>query len=126
VKLVTPGTSIGLRFLSAPDQIYTVVSTYQKVPTLFTATTQDWFTQCNIPTYYMDIFNNLFLAEVFQVNDDSRAGLYRQRGMAALISKAEGLSEMTKAMLYSQAMFNDLQAIAAQLRVQQAHQARVV
>lgn len=124
VKIVTPGTSIAIRFLSAPDAIYTGVCTYQKVPVLFSLLTQDWFTQCNIPVYYMDIFNNLFLAEAFQVNDDARAGLYRQRGMAALISKSEGLSEMTKNMLMQQAMISDLQTISAQIRTQQAQQAR--
>jgi hypothetical protein len=127
VKLVTPGTSIGLRFLSAPDLVYTGTTTYQKAPVLFTSTTQDWFTQCNVPIYYMDIFNNLFLGEAFQVNgDDAAAAMYRRRGMAALLSKAEGLTEMQKSMIFAQAMFSDLQALAAQIRTQQAQQARSV
>jgi hypothetical protein len=127
VKLVTPGTSIALRFLSAPDAVYTGTSTYQKVPVLFTATSQDWFGQCNIPIYYMDIFNNLFLAECFQVNGDAQeAGLYRRRGMAALISKAEGLTEMQKNVMLAQAMYSDLQSIAATLRTQTAQQARTI
>ena len=40
VKIVTPGTSIGIRFLSAPDAIYTGTLTYQKPAVLFTATSQ--------------------------------------------------------------------------------------
>jgi hypothetical protein len=127
VKAITPGTSIGIRFLSAPDLVYTGVTTYQKAPVLFTATSQDWFTQCGIPIFYMDIFNNLFLAECFQANGDpAEAGIYRRRGMAALVSKAEGLTEMQRNMMVAQAMNSDLQTIAANLRTQTASQARVI
>jgi hypothetical protein len=49
-----------------------------------------------IPNQYSDIYNNLFLSEALAVNDDSRAQLYRQRGIAAFLSKATGLSEMQK------------------------------
>ena len=127
VKLVTRGTSIGIRFLSAPDAIYTGTTTYQKVATLFTATSQDWFTQCNIPVDYMDIFNNLFLAECFQVNGDAAEAVnYRRRGMAALLGKAEGLTEAQRSMIAAQAMYADLQTISDQLRRQQASQARTV
>ena len=127
VRLVTPGTNITLRFLSAPDAIYSITATYQKVPILFSSTTQDWFTQCNIPVYYMDIFNNLFLAECFQTNGDPQeAALYRRRGMAALIAKADGLTEMQKSMMLAQATFSDIQTIAANLRTQEAAQARTI
>lgn len=127
VKTVTPGTSIAVRFLSAPDAIYTITATYQKVPVLFSATTQDWFTQCNIPVYYMDIFNNLFLAECFQVNSDYQESVsYRRRGMAALLAKAEGLTEAQKNMIYEQSMAGDLQTVGAQIRRQMAAQARTV
>ena len=127
VRISTPGTSISLRFMSAPDAIYAITATYQKVPVLFSATSQDWYTQANIPISQMDIFNNLFLAECFQANGDpGEAGRYRQRGMAALISKAEGLSEMEKSMMLAQSMNNDLQTVAANLRTQQAQQARSI
>lgn len=127
VRIITPGTNVMIRFLSAPDVIYTGTVTYQKPAVLFTATTQDWFTQCNIPIYYMDIFNNLFLAECFQVDgNEQSAAMYRRRGMAALLAKAEGLTEMQRDMIYAQAMAGDLQSMAQQLRMQQASQARAV
>ena len=127
VRFISPGTSIAIRFLSAPDAIYKATLTYQKAPVLFTATSQDWFTQCNIFNFYMDIFNNLFLAEALQVNGDvQEAGLYRRRGMAALIGKAEGLTEMQKNMMLAQATYSDIQTIAANLRTQQASQARSI
>lgn len=49
-----------------------------------------------IPNQYSDIYNNLFLSEILALADDPRAQLYRQRGVAAFMSKAAGLSEMQK------------------------------
>jgi hypothetical protein len=127
VKLYTPGTNVSLRFLSAPEKAYTGTSTYQKAPVLFSATTQDWFTQCNIPGNQIHIYNNLFLGECFQVDgDEQSAAIYRRRGMAALLATADGLTEMQKSMIFAQAMFSDIQAITAQLRAQSASQARAV
>lgn len=126
VNVITPGTSIGLRFVSM-DDVYQAFVTYQKAPVLFTATTQDWFTQCNIPQNQVHIYNNLFLGECFQVNGDLQdAAVYRRRGMAALLATSDGLTEMQKSMIFAQAMFSDLQTIAAQLRTQAAQQARTV
>jgi hypothetical protein len=127
VKIVTPGTSIAIRFMSATDGVYTVTLTYQKAPVFFTSLSQDWFAQCNIPLYYMDIFNNLFTAECFLVNGDAQeAAMYRRRGMAALLAKSEGLSEMQKNMILGQAMYSDLQTMAAAIRTQTAQQARTI
>lgn len=49
-----------------------------------------------IPDQYSDIYNNLFLAEALASVDDSRAQLYRQRGVAAFMAKSSGLTEMQK------------------------------
>jgi hypothetical protein len=54
------------------------------------------FSWAPIPDQYSDVYNNLFLAEALAVVDDARAQLYRQRGVAALMAKATGLSEMQK------------------------------
>jgi hypothetical protein len=127
VKAVVPGASMSVRFLSAPDAVYAVTMTYQKAPVLFTTLSQDWFTQCNIPPNQMHIYNNLFVAECFQVNgDDQTAALYRRRGMAALLATSDGLTEVQKNMMFAQATYSDLQSIAANLRAQQASQARAV
>ena len=127
VKLWTPGTSVSLRFMGAPDAIYTGTTTYQMAPVLFTDPSQDWFTQCNIPPNQMQIYNNLFLSECFQVNgDDQSAAQYRRRGMAALLAMADGLTEMQKSMIFAQAMFSDLQTLAATIRTQSAGQARAI
>jgi hypothetical protein len=127
VRFVTPGTSVVIRFMGPPDAAYTATMTYQKAPVLFTATSQDWFTQCNIFDFYLDIFNNLFLAECLQVNGDPQeAGIYRRRGMAALIAKADGLTQMQQNMMLDQATRSDIQQIAANLRTQQAAEARSI
>lgn len=49
-----------------------------------------------IPDQYSDVYNNLFLSEAMTMVDDPRAQLYRQRGIAAFLSKASGLTEMQK------------------------------
>jgi hypothetical protein len=49
-----------------------------------------------IPDSYSDVYNNLFLSEAMAMVDDNRSQLYRQRGVAALMAKASGLTEMQK------------------------------
>lgn len=126
VASIVPQTSVTLRFASM-DAVYTGVTTYQKAPVLFTASSEDWFTQANVPQNQIHIYNNLFLSEAFQVNgDEQSAAIYRRRGMAALLATAEGLTEMQKSMIFAQAMFSDLQTLAANLRTQSASQARAI
>lgn len=125
VKLVTYGSSVSLRFLAPPDLKYTVTLTYQKLPTFFTsgALTEPW----PIPDQYLDIYNNLFLAEMLEVSGDSQeAARYRMRGVAALLSKAEGLTDIQRSAFLSQYLARDSQALTAQLRTQQGQTARGV
>jgi hypothetical protein len=50
-----------------------------------------------IPDSYGDIYNFLFLSEMANAADDQqRAMTWRQRGIAAFLAKAEGLTEMQK------------------------------
>lgn len=49
-----------------------------------------------IPDAFALIYNILFLGEALAVVDDSRAQVYRQRGIMALLSRAEGLTETQK------------------------------
>lgn len=117
-----PGTSVNVRFLSSPDQAYTGTATYQKLPVPFAALTDSW---SPIPSHFMEIYNNLFLAEALAMVDDARSQVYRQRGVAALLSKAEGLSEMQVNAFLAQYLHRDsMQTLASQLRVQQGSQAR--
>lgn len=127
VQNYIPGTSVTFRFSPNPDQAYVATFIYQKAPFQFTATSQDWFTNAGIPYSFIDVFNPLFLSEMFQYSDDpGRAVQYRQRGMAALLAKADGLTQMQKNEFLGLYLESDLQTIVAQMKAQQAQQARGV
>lgn len=50
-----------------------------------------------IPDSYINIYNNLFISEMYSVsNDPQMAQAFRQRGIGAFLSKAVGLSETQK------------------------------
>lgn len=80
-----------------------------------------WFP---IPDQYSDIYNNLFLAEVLSLFDDPREQLYRQRGIAAFLSKAAGLSDMQKNWFLDQWLKRGRQRQAAGLGEQMGTQGR--
>ena len=125
VKFVTYGTSIALRFLAIPDQAYSATLSYQKLVTPFTSGSLN--SSWTIPDAYADIYNNLFLAEAFQaVDDDQQASRYRVRGVAALLAKSEGLTEMQRNAFLSQFLVRESQSVVAGLRTQQGQQARGV
>ena len=96
--------------------------TYQKLPVPFATLNDPW---APIPDSFIDIFNNLFLAEAMDVVDDARAQKYRQRGIAALLAKSGGLSEMqVNAFLLQWTSRGVTQEQMAQLKNQQISQAR--
>lgn len=193
ILIVTPGTSIKIRFMQVPDQIYTINVTYQAAPVPFTqntltaagsasagntaytgtfttslfptgqsamilgfinavnngtftivSCTSTTLTVANpsgvtettpafainvswspIPDYYSDIYNWLFLSESFSADDDpARAQIYRQRGVAAFLAKAEGLTEMQKNAFIQQWLNYTRETQQTGLRLQQGSQAR--
>lgn len=79
-----------------------------------------------IPNQYSDVYNNLFLAEALTLVDDPRAQLYRQRGVAAFLSKAHGLTEMQKNIFAQQWLQRGSEAATMGLKTQQAVTARGV
>src|SRR5579864_375595 len=117
----TPGTSFKIRFMGAPDAIYTINLTYQTAPVQFAALSDGW---APIPDSYSDIYNNLFLGEAFAVVDDARAQIYRQRGVAAFLAKAEGLTDTQKNIFAQQWLAASKEQASAMLKSQQAVQAR--
>ena len=120
VLMVDYGTDVTLRFMSVPDQTYSVLLTYQMLVTPFTSLSQNW----DIPDQYIDIYNSLFVGEAMAVVDDARSVQYRQRGVATLLAKADGLSQMQKDQFLMQYWTRDSQMLANQLRTTQAQQAR--
>ena len=124
ISSVTYGASIKLRFMGCPDQAYLITLTYQKLVLPLTALTGangTWI----IPDQYQDIYNFLFLAEALAVVDDNREVLYRRQGIAALLSKAEGLNEMQRNVFLDQYWGRQGRPdLAGPLRTQQSQQAR--
>ena len=197
VRYYVPSTSVSLRFLSVPEQAYTSILTYQKLPLPFTyfnlesvsvistivyytyqsmqvvgandelagqyilvdgftnagnngtflcvsstanyliltnpnaidevnttayAINESWYP---IPDSYMEIYNNLFLAEMMATADDNREQLYRQRGVAALLSKAQGLTQLqVNAFLAQWSARGSMQELAKQIATQMGAQSR--
>ena|ERR1700727_2162624 len=197
VKMVTYGTSVAIRFIAVPDQVYDVTITYQALPVPFqqfnlsasfgvsggnttyngvfnipsfvigSLASVSGFTDAGnngtfpiisvtgtnlvlanpngasetptgfafvinsdwspIPDSFIDIYNNLFLAEAFSASDDARVQEYRVRGMAALLAKAEGLNELQVNVFLSQWLATtDAQTMAKTLRTQTGSQARSI
>jgi hypothetical protein len=115
-----PINTIKFRFMGVPDAVYTVNLIYMKEPVQFTQTTDAW---SPIPDSFSDIFNNLFLGYYMESCQDPRGQQYIARGGAALLAKAEGLSEMDRA-VFMQAFLNlDAAQIVNQLKTQQGRQA---
>ena len=76
-----------------------------------------------IPDSFIDVFNNLFLGEALAINDDPRANQYRQHGVATLLAKAEGLTEMQINAFLEQYWARVSQGQYRTLRTQQGAQA---
>lgn len=121
VLTLTPGASFKIRFMGVPDAIYTINLTYQMLPVQFVNLTDGW---APIPDSYSDIYNNLFLGEALAVVDDARAQIYRQRGVAAFLAKAEGLTDTQKNIFAQQYLAQSKEQASAALKSQQAVQAR--
>lgn len=79
-----------------------------------------------IPDQYSDVYNNLFLAEAMAIVDDQRSQVYRQRGVAALLSKASGLTEMQRNAFAQQWLARDVERQSVMGAVQLGHTGRGV
>lgn len=63
-----------------------------------------------IPDFYQDVFNNLFLSEAMSLYENPKAQIYRQRGIAAFLAKASGLTAMQKNIFVQQWMARNIEA----------------
>jgi hypothetical protein len=85
------------------------------------ASNQDWFP---IPDSYSDIYNNLFLGEAMALVDDARSQVYRHRGVAAFLAKAEGLTDLQKNIFAQQWLAQGREPTTVAFKLQQVAQAR--
>lgn len=111
VVSVTPSTLTVVNAAGVAEVIQAYVSNYSWDP---------------IPDQYSDIYNNLFLSEAMAMVDDPRAAQYRQRGVAAFLSKASGLSEMQKSTFIQQWTARDVERAATLGAQQLGHAGRGV
>lgn len=116
-------TSVTFRFSAVPDAVYTVEVLYQLAPVLFAALSDNWDP---LPNAYNIIYNNLVLGEILADAEDPRAQTYRQRGVATLLSRSEGLSNEAKAVFMAQYLALGVGASLPGTRTQQASQARAI
>jgi hypothetical protein len=117
-----PGTSVTFRLSGIPDASYTLNVTYQKNPVLFVTINDSWV----IPNSMVHVYNNLFLGETLAIVEDQRSQIYRQRGVAMLLSMAEGLDAENKALFMQQYLNAGNVAGALALKTQQGIQGRAV
>jgi hypothetical protein len=84
----------------------------------------DW---APIPDWYQEVYNCLFLSEMFHQNDDPQsAQTYRQRGVAAFLSKAVGLTQTQKKAFVQQWIARDAEVASALQMAQLGTQAKGV
>ena len=81
----------------------------------------DW---APLPDNYSFIYNAMFIGEAMAMVDDARAQLYRTRGVAALLSKAEGLDSTQKNVFMQMWLARTAEDLSVALRTQQAIQGR--
>lgn len=79
-----------------------------------------------LPDSYSYIYNTLFLGEVLAMVDDPRSMQYRQRGVGALLSKAQGLSDMDKNIFRAQWLTRNIEVQTTTQRAQLATQGRSI
>ena len=133
-KSTTPGRPMGLsvqndlgndqytiRLSPVPDAIYNVNIVYQQSPVKFVATTDLWFP---IPDSFSDVYNNLCLGYYMDSCQDPRAPQYISRGIAGLLARSQGLSQMDKAVFAASYMNYTAAELLNQLKVQQGQQAQ--
>ena len=115
-----PSSFLTLRFSAVPDAIYQVNLIYQEAPYNFTALSNPW---APVPDSFSDVYNNMVLGYYMDSCQDGRAQQYIARGVAGLLARAQGLSEMDKALFAASYMQFDMQQMLSKLRTQQGQQA---
>lgn len=118
---VQNGTGPVIRFSAVPDKAYPLSMVYQKNPVQFAALADGW---APIPDNMSDVYNNIVLGYYMDSCQDPRAPQYISRGIAGLLARQSGLSEMDKA-IFAQSYMTFNSAIMAQtMATQQGKQAQ--
>jgi hypothetical protein len=109
-----------LRFSAVPDKAYQLAAVYQLSSVKFATLTDSW---APIPDSFSDVYNNMVMGYYMDSCQDPRAPQYISRGIAGLLARQSGLSDMDKA-IFMQGYLNLNSAVATQaMSIQQGKQA---
>jgi hypothetical protein len=109
------------RFSAVPNKIYPVNLVYQMLPVNFASTSSPW---APIPDSMSDVYNNLVMGYYMDSCQDGRAAQYIGRGIAGLLARQSGLSQMDKAIFAAGYMNLASAEMIQQLKTQQSVQAQ--
>jgi hypothetical protein len=113
--------ALRLVYQRCPIKSYSVNIEYQKAPVQFVTVNDAW---SPLPDSFSDVYNNMVLGYYMDSCQDSRAPQYISRGIAGLLARSTGLSQMDKA-LFAQSYLNfDASVMLNSLRTQQGQQAQ--
>jgi hypothetical protein len=79
-----------------------------------------------IPDQYSDIYNYLYLSEIFSLNDDARSQMYRRMGIAAFLAKSTGLTEMQRNVFIQQWNARAVERQSSLMTIQQGNSGRSI
>src|SRR5207253_1174341 len=86
-------SNMTFRLMPAPNLAYPVQIHVQKAPPLLTSVNSTW---APIPDYMQYVYNWGMLALIWMFADDARTQYANQKFQAALLGRAEGLTEMQR------------------------------
>jgi hypothetical protein len=109
------------RFSAVPNKAYPVDLIYQKKPLQFVVLTDPW---APIPDSFSDVYNNLCLGYYMESCQDPRAPQYIARGIAGLLSRSQGLTQMDKALFAASYLNFSAQQMLEMMKPQQSIQAQ--
>lgn len=118
---VQNGTGPVIRFSAVPDKAYPLSMVYQKNAVQFAALSDGW---APIPDSMSDVYNNMTLGYYMDSCQDPRAPQYIARGIAGLLARQSGLSEMDKAIFAQSYMTLNSAIMAHVMSTQQGKQAQ--
>lgn len=85
--------NITFRLMGPPDQVYVLYITYQKAAPIFSAVTDTW---APIPDYLSYLYNQGFLAKVYEYKGDERFAYSNQEFLKQVVAACDGISDTAR------------------------------
>lgn len=84
--------NIKFRFMSVPNNVYSIIVTYQKKVPLFASLATTW----TVPDHFSYIYQHGFMAMMMQYSDDPRWQIYNAKFLTHLLAASEGLDAVQR------------------------------